>query len=517
MEVPAFNLEMSRKTIFQALLDAKAKYGGSMPIIEDAERKPITYDKLIISSIVLGKKLNEKLVDEKNIGLLIANSIAGIVTLFGLSAMGHSVAMLNFTAGYSNIKAACEAAQVKHIITAKKFIIQARLENLVRDLERHVKFIYLEDIGKEINAIDKALGLALSLNAAHYAKKSKPNDIAVILFTSGTEGAPKGVALSHTNLVANVKQVAYQINLKPEYSFFNPLPIFHCFGLTAGALLPIFEGKKVIVYPSPLQARTIVEFIRDSKTTILFATDTFVGQYLRVANDGDLDSLLLIVCGAEKVKKDTREAMINRFDVEILEGYGATEAAPVIAVNSPHEGNHHGSVGKLLAGIEHKLEPVAGIERGGRLYIKGPNLMQGYLRVDAPGELQPLADGWHDTGDIVEIDNEGYVHIIGRLKRFAKIGGEMISLAAVEGHAADLWPEYLHVACAIADHKKGEQIILLSNKPNAQRHDLQVYYKHNGIAEIALPRKIVFVDNIPILGTGKYDYISAQKIADLSL
>jgi acyl-[acyl-carrier-protein]-phospholipid O-acyltransferase / long-chain-fatty-acid--[acyl-carrier-protein] ligase len=513
MPVRPYDVVRTRRTIFDALLEAKSRFGGNKEILEDADRTPMTYDKLILGSFVLGRKIAAVTEKGENVGLLIANSAGGMVALFGMLAMGRTPAMLNFTAGIKNLRSACEAGQIKTIITAKRFISQGNLGGLITELERDYKIVYLEDLRESLTAMDKARGLMDATVPGMARVKSDPDSIGVMLFTSGTEGIPKGVALSHANIVANVEQVAGHVDLNPDDIVLNPLPIFHCFGLTGGTFLPLLQGMKCVLFPSPLQAKNIVKLVRETQATILFGTDTFVNQYARQADDGDLSSLRFIVCGAERVKEETRTTMTTRFNVPIVEGYGATEASPIIAVNTPDHNNRPGTCGRLVPGIEWKLESIPGIDGGGRLYVKGPNLMRGYVRVDAPGEIQPLPGGWHDTGDVVAIDKDGYVTIQGRVKRFAKIGGEMVSLTAVENYATSCWPDNMHVAVAVNDPKKGEQIILLTDHKSPDRSALLAWYKENGAAELGLPKKIMTVEAVPLLGTGKVDYVTAQIMA----
>ena len=514
MALRPFDFARTRKTIFEALIEARKRYGGKKQIVEDADRNPLDYDRLILSSFVLGRKMAGLTAVGENVGLMIANSVGGVVAFFGLMAFGRTAAMLNFTAGARNIRMACDAAKIKTIITARRFITQGNLTPLIDELAQTINIVYLEDLREQIGAMDKVRGLADATMPALAMVKPNPDELAVLLFTSGTEGAPKGVALSHANLIANVEQVATHVEMLPDDVIFNPLPIFHSFGLTGGTLWPILTGMKSVLFPSPLQAKNIVKLVSETKSTILFGTDTFANQYARVSDNGELASLRFICCGAERVKPETRELLLSKFNIVIIEGYGATEAAPVIAVNTPNEFNRPGTVGRFVPGVEWKLESIPGIDGGGRLYVKGPNLMKGYMRVDAPGEIQSIPDGWHDTGDVVAIDKEGYVTIRGRVKRFAKIGGEMVSLTAVEGNATAVWPEELHVALAINDPKKGEQIVLLTNRANANRAELQEWYKANGASELGLPRKIITVEEIPVLGTGKIDYVGAQKLLE---
>lgn len=514
MPVRPFDIARTRRSIFEALLDARKRFGGKKEILEDADRQPITYDKLILGAMVLGRKMATMTSPGERVGLMIANSNGGVVAFFGLVAFGRTPAMLNFTAGERNIRAACEAGQMKTIVTARRFVSQAGLKELIDDLEKDYRIVYLEDVRESLGGVDKVRGLLDANLAGFIAPKVDPDAIGVMLFTSGTEGAPKGVALSHANIVGNVEQIAGHVDLFPSDVVFNPLPIFHSFGLTGGTLLPLLEGMKCVEFPSPLRAKEIVKMVRETRSTILFGTDTFMNQYARNADDGDLSSLRFVVCGAEKVKPETRDMMLSRFNCPIVEGYGATEASPVIAVNTPDDGNRPGTVGRFVPGIEWKIESVPGIEGSGRLYVRGPNMMLGYVRVDAPGEIQKLPSGWHDTGDIVSIDKEGYVTIRGRLKRFAKIGGEMVSLTAVEGNATAVWPDNAHVALVVNDPKKGEQIILMTDHKEADKASLQAWYRSNGVAELSLPRRIVVVDAIPVLGTGKTDYVSAQKMLE---
>jgi len=245
----------------------------------------------------------------------------------------------------------------------------------------------------------------------------------------------------------------------------------------------------------------------DSNATILFGTDTFLAGYARMAHGYDFYSLRYIFAGAERVRDETRRAYADKFGLRILEGYGATEAGPVIAVNTPMH-FQAGSVGRLLPGIEAKLDPVPGIAEGARLSIRGPNVMAGYMKADAPGVLQPPEDGWHDSGDIVTIDEAGFVTIRGRAKRFAKIGGEMVSLPAVETYAAAVWPQAGNAVVPRADAKKGEQLVLFTTQKDARARDLQAWAKANGVAELAVPRDIRIVEALPVLGTGKIDYVA---------
>jgi acyl-[acyl-carrier-protein]-phospholipid O-acyltransferase/long-chain-fatty-acid--[acyl-carrier-protein] ligase len=335
---------------------------------------------------------------------------------------------------------------------------------------------------------------------------------AVVLYTSGSEGTPKGVALSHANILANCSQLASRVDFGPRDKVLNVLPMFHSFGLTGGTLLPILNGIKTFYYPSPLHYRIVPELIYDTNSTIMFGTDTFLSAYARFANPYDMNSIRYIFAGAEKLKDETRRVYADKYGVRVLEGYGATETSPVISINTPMH-NRTGTVGRLLPGLQHKLEAVPGITEGGALHVKGPNVMLGYFKADRPGVIQPPEDGWYDTGDIVAVDEDGFVAIKGRTKRFAKIGGEMVSLTAVEASVARLWPDQKHAVVNIPDAKKGEQIVLLTEYKDASRDELVRHLRAEKMTELAVPRRIMIVPVLPLLGTGKADYQKAKKMA----
>ncbi|MBS0333607.1 MAG: AMP-binding protein, partial [Proteobacteria bacterium] len=421
----------------------------------------------------------------------------------------------NFTAGIRNLKAACELAGVKRVLTSHRFVEQGKLHDLIDALETLTTVTYLEEVRATVGAADKLFAAAAGAFPKQFRVATKPNSPGVILFTSGSFGAPKGVVLSQANLLANVYQVAAHIPLNPDWVFFNPLPTFHCFGLTAGVLLPIMTGMKAFQYPSPLHIKQIPPLIKDSKASVLLATDTFVNQYARSAERDELSGLEFIVCGAEKVREETHNLISERFgDVPVLEGYGATEASPVIAVNKPLD-NRRGTVGGLLPGMEYRLVPVEGIAGGGVLHVKGPNIMAGYLKPG--GGIEPPADGWHDTGDVVSMTEDDWIRIKGRVKRFAKVGGEMVSLTAAEDLACAVWPESRHAVVAMPDPKKGERLILVTDWREAAAEPLIHHAQAIGAPEIAVPRKIIKVPEIPVLGTGKTDYVALQRIVDAEL
>ncbi|MFN3868024.1 MAG: AMP-binding protein [Hyphomicrobiaceae bacterium] len=511
----------SDQTIFEAILEASRQHGAGKEILVDADRQSLTYKRMLQGAFVLGGKLERILPDNAPVGVMLPNASGAVVTLLALNAFGRTIAMLNFTAGAKNLASALRTAQVRVLLTSRRFIETAKLDDVVAHLARvepvygrRLEIVYLDELRGEIGLYDKLAGAAkaLSPQRVHNRHKARPGQPAVILFTSGTEGAPKGVVLTNANLVANARQILAHAGtmLTPADVVLNPLPMFHSFGLTAAALMPLIGGMKVSLYPSPLHYKQVTKTARQSNATVLFATDTFLQGYARAADTGDLASIRYVIAGAERVKETTR-AMWDKIGATILEGYGATECSPVIACNLPTK-NRAGTVGPMLPGIEARLSPVDGITEGGRLAVRGPNVMAGYMMADLPGVVQPPDGGWHDTGDIVTIDEGNVITIRGRAKRFAKIGGEMVSLAAVESLATALWPEAQNVVVALPDDRKGEQLVLVSDQPNADKAALLAFAKAQGMPELWVPKAVLVVPSIPVLGSGKVDFAATLDL-----
>jgi acyl-[acyl-carrier-protein]-phospholipid O-acyltransferase/long-chain-fatty-acid--[acyl-carrier-protein] ligase len=504
-----FRTTSTDRTVFEALLEAADQHGMSRVAVEDPVAGTLTYKKLLLGAAVLGRKLMPMAPEGAAIGLMLPNANGAAVTLMALMSIGRVPAMINFTAGAANIRAACKAAKLDTILTSRTFIEKGKLDALVATLAQQIKIVYLDDIRPTISLSDKLRGLR-EYKQPLVARKA--DDWAVILFTSGSEGTPKGVVLSHRNMLANAAQAAARIDFGREDKVFNVLPVFHSFGLTVGLILPLVSGVRIYLYPSPLHYRNVPELVYGVNATILFGTDTFLNGYARAAHPYDFRSLRYILAGAEPVKETTRRTYLEKFGLRILEGYGVTETAPALALNTPMF-NKFGTVGRVLPGMEARLEKVEGVDEGGRLYVRGPNVMLGYLKVDKPGVLEPPAEGWHDTGDIVTIDEQGFVTIKGRAKRFAKVGGEMISFAAVEALASELWPQAPAAVVAVPDARKGERLILATEKKDATRSEFQAFAKANHASDLMIPSEIWVLDKLPLLGTGKVDLVALAKMA----
>ncbi|MCH9638111.1 MAG: AMP-binding protein, partial [Betaproteobacteria bacterium] len=501
-----------QQTLFQSLLNAKTVHGGQHIIVEDIERKPLTYAQFITRCFILGIVLRKQTQAAENVGILLPNMIGTLVCFFGLQIFGRVPAMLNYATGAKNLLVACQISGIRQVLTSRRFVAVGKLNHLIEALQaQQVAIHYLEDLRDKVSLWDKFRGLLISAVPQTYyrfiSKTNTPDCAAVILFTSGSEGMPKGVALSHSNIQANRYQVSSRIDFGPTDIVFNTLPVFHSFGLSSGTLLPILSGIRTFFYPSPLHYRIIPELVYDTNATLLFGTDTFLNGYARFAHAYDFQSVRYVFAGAEKLRDETRKQWTEKFGIRIFEGYGTTETAPILSLNTPMH-TKPGKVGRLLPGISYQLQPVPGIDEGGKLLVSGPNVMMGYYLASQPTEIQPPKDGWYDTGDIITIDDMGYLAIKGRAKRFAKIGGEMISLTAVEEYIGELWPDYLHAAIQLPDPKKGEQIVLVTTFTDANREKIVAYVIENKISELSIPKTILVTEHIPLLATGKTDYVT---------
>ena len=504
-----FRTTPTDRTVVDRVIEAAKIHGIRRVAVEDPVTGVLSYKRLLVGATILGRKLMRYAAEGKAIGVMLPNTNAAAVTVVGLMSAGRVPAMINFTAGATNILAACRAADLGTIVTSRTFLDKGNLGPLVGQLARQVRIVYLEDVRKSITLADKLRGV---IQAKTPLAKRNADDPAVILFTSGSEGAPKGVVLSHRNILANVAQAAARIDFGRSDKVFNVLPLFHAFGLTVGLILPLVSGVRSFLFPSPLHYRTVPELVYEVNATIMFGTDTFLAGYGRMAHAYDFRSLRYVLAGAEPVKESTRRTYLEKFGLRILEGYGVTEAAPVLAINTPMF-NKFGTVGRLMPGVEARLEPVSGLNDCGRLVVRGPNVMLGYVRAENPGVIERPPEGWHDTGDIVAVDGQGFVTIKGRAKRFAKVGGEMISLAAVEMLAAELWPDALSAVATVPDLRKGERLVLFTERAAATRSTFQSFAKSKGASDLMIPSDILVLEKIPVLGTGKVDNLAVIKLA----
>ncbi|MDR2689081.1 MAG: bifunctional acyl-ACP--phospholipid O-acyltransferase/long-chain-fatty-acid--ACP ligase [Azoarcus sp.] len=505
------------QTLFASLCDVIARHGRGRRVVEDIKQVEYSYHDLLKMSLALGRLASRITRPDERVGLLLPNMTPTLGLFLGLTALKRVPAMLNYTAGVDGMQAACTAAEIRTLITSRAFVEQAKLADKLAALQGLDRIVYLEDMRAAMCFADKLWVLWALCFPRTVEVAATPEDAAVVLFTSGSEGKPKGVVLSHRAILSNIGQIRAIIDFSQEDRVLNVLPIFHCFGLTAGSLLAVLTGASLFLYPTPLHYRVIPELAYERGCTVLFGTSTFLGNYARFAHPYDFYRLRYVVAGAEKLSTTVRDQWFEKFGIRILEGYGATETAPVIAVNTPMA-FRSGTVGQFLPAMDYRLVPVPGIERGGLLHVRGPNVMSGYLKVDQPGVLQTpsseVGPGWYETGDLVEIDDDGFVHIVGRVKRFAKVAGEMVSLENVEKLAQTASASFQHAASSQPDESKGEALVLFTTDADLNRAALQKAAQQLGMPELAVPRKIVRIDALPLLGTGKTDYVTLKHMAE---
>ena len=513
-----------------------AKKSKTAFAVADIEGVEISHKKFLTGVLLFSKKI-EAYSPEQNVGLLLPSSGGGAIASIAILSLGKTLVNLNFTAGKKALNSAARQAEVKHIYTSRKFLdkMQERGMNLESYFPES-KLLMLEDIKEEISTLSristllKAIILPVSMIQKSYFKDVSMNDTAAILFSSGSEGSPKGVELSHSNIAANAKQAAIELGAVDSDVIMSTLPTFHAFGFAITTLMPLSEGIPIVCHADPKDVSTIASGIQKYSGTILVGTPTFLRMYTisKKVTSESIQSLRLVVAGAEKLRSEVRDGFEAKFKIKVYEGYGTTETSPGASVNlpdieSPYKlRNRPGTVGKAFSGTEFRivdpdsLDPIPTGEDG-LILIGGPQIMKGYLKMpEKTSEVIELIDGyrWYRTGDKGHLDSDGFLTIVDRYSRFAKIGGEMISLTTVEEEILDACNDKdLEIAATcLPDQRKGEKIVLLATN-KLDKNQLKKLLSDAKVNPLYHPAQVLMVDEIPKLGSGKTDFGATKKIA----
>lgn len=525
-------------TLAEGFIESAKSSSGDWAITE-ANGKPISYRRLLTGTILFSRIFKQT--EGQNLGLLVPTTSAGAMSNMAALMAGKTVVNLNYTASTEAVNSAVKQAEIKTVITSRQFVKRLKSKGMdFAPLLKPLKVIYLEDLAKNITMAQRLSTMAIvSVLPARvlkwvYAEHRELEDTAAILFSSGSEGSPKGVMLSHRNIMANLKQIADVLNIRDDDTIMATLPLFHAFGLTVTCFMPLIEGIPVVCHPDPTDAVAIGKGVAKYRATMLCATATFLRLYSRNRKLVPMmfDSLRLVVAGAEKLSPEVRDLFENRFHKPILEGYGCTETTPVAGVNIPdylstqswkvQKGNKPGTIGLALPGSTFRIvDPdtmeTLKVDEEGLILIGGTQIMKGYLNNpektdEVIAELDDIR--WYKTGDKGKLDADGFLTIVDRYSRFAKLGGEMVSLGDVEQRVrtalAD--PELPLVAINLPDEKKGEKVILLlegEHEPQTVKQQLI----DAGMPALLLPANIFAIDNVPMLGSGKTDFATSRKLA----
>lgn len=523
-----FAEQEQKRTSLSTMFIQSARKNWQRKALSDSSDKQLSYGRTASAAVALAQQLKPSVHEEEMIGLLLPSSIGGALANLAVPLLGKVPVNLNYTASPEAVQSAIDQCGIKTVLTSKRFI--ARFPEL--PLPQQV--IYLEELQQQIGKINKLRAVLkarlLPIRLLRPGHKLCGNKPATVIFSSGSTGKPKGVILSQHNIISNLEAIRNVAALSPQDNVCSALPFFHALGYTATLWLPLLSGFSASYHVNPMDASTIAKQVRKQRSTLLLTTPTFLSGYLRRAKTEDFASLRLVVTGAEKLKTQLADAFSEKFGIRPLEGYGATELAPLITINLPdiktaevkQAGNRSGSVGRPIPGVMLRIvdpETLTDLPVGesGLILVKGPNLMRGYLnRPDKTAAA--IVDGWYRTGDIGRIDRDGFLYITDRLARFSKIGGEMVPHIKVE----EIFYSELQLSgnslavTAISDAKKGEKLVVLFTDEAGNKEELQKISSNSALPNLWRPQPDSFlrVPELPILGSGKLDLCGLKQLAE---
>ncbi|HOA28757.1 MAG TPA: AMP-binding protein [Candidatus Cloacimonadota bacterium] len=497
--------------LHQRFIQSAKRFPKRIAVYDKATMTDYTYSKMLIASFILKEYIGK--LKSRYIGILLPTGVGAMLTILGTMMKGKIPVMINYATGaIENCRYAREKCQFKTIITSRKLLEKLNVQPIDH-------MIFVEDILAGVSMIDKLKAAALSMlpfpvlkDMVHHGDIS---EISVILFTSGSEKEPKAVQLSHRNILHNVNAFPTMININENDVFASILPMFHVFGLTVDFWLPALIGASMVTYPNPLDYKTVCQYIRDYKVTFIAATPAFFYGYLQKSEPGDFASVKIAIAGADKLPDKVYEGFQKKHGITLLEGYGTTETSPVIATTYP--GSHKaGSIGRPIPNTQVRIldiqtDKILGPNQEGKILVKGDLVMEGYLH-DLEETSLRIRNGWYDTGDIGMMDEDGFMYHRGRLKRFVKVGGEMVSLVKVEDILSQLLPE--DVICCVVDvpnPTKGADVVAAVANGDFDMHKVMKQLKKE-LPSIAIPKQFYVIDDIPMMASGKVNFREVEKI-----
>jgi acyl-[acyl-carrier-protein]-phospholipid O-acyltransferase/long-chain-fatty-acid--[acyl-carrier-protein] ligase len=515
---------MARQTLGARFIRT-AKQQWSSFCMADSTGRELTFGRALVGGLLLSRAIRRLPTDRKHVGLLLPASVGGALANIGTSIAGRVPVNLNFTAGHDAMAAAIERCGIRTIVTSKTFLARAGIETMAG-------MIFLEDLLASTTSVQKALMLAAAqllpsaLLEWLFGTSVEPHTIATVIFSSGSTGVPKGVMLTHHNILANIESVNDAFALTSSDVMLGVLPFFHSFGFTGTLWFPMITGFGVAYHPNPTDAKTIGELAERYKGTLIISTPTFCSSYVRKIRPEQFAHLRYAIVGAEKLREPVASAFAERFGLPLLEGYGCTEMAPIVSVNLPGTDStgipcaRAGTVGRPLPRVEAKVVDVATFEgpllnSDGLLLLRGPNTMLGYLD-DPDATRNAMRDGWYVTGDIAAIDADGFIRITDRISRFSKIAGEMVPHMRIEEEIQRLLAEpYVCIVTSVPDETKGERLVAFYTDPEVTPQRVWELLSTTSMPKLWLPKRddLRFIEAIPTLGTGKIDLRSVRDMA----